>query len=78
MLDEWNENLKQVLGVDLDIDTEALLTLAADAAHNVVRPAAPLTTFLVGYVAGLRGGSPTEVADAIEKARTAALQWTTE
>ena len=78
MLEKWNESLKQALDVELDIDTTALLSLAADAAHNVVRPAAPLTTFLVGYVAAQRGGTPEEIAIAIEKARALALAWTAE
>ena len=29
-------------------------------------PAAPLTTFLVGYAAGVRGGSQDDVADCID------------
>jgi hypothetical protein len=31
---------------------QAVLGLAGVAAHAVVRPAAPLTTYLVGFVAG--------------------------
>ena len=37
---------------DLDPDIALILDLARDAAHGVARPAAPLTTFLVGYAAG--------------------------
>ncbi|OOB89486.1 hypothetical protein B0T42_17110 [Rathayibacter sp. VKM Ac-2630] len=40
----------------MPIGRDALLALAGDAAHGIVRPAAPLTTFLAGYAAGLRGG----------------------
>lgn len=76
MLEQWNTQLKEALVVELDIDTEAILSLAADAAHNVVRPSAPLTTFLVGYVAAQRGGTPADIADAIAKARELALNWT--
>jgi hypothetical protein len=35
-------------------DRDAILGLAGVAAHAVLRPAAPLTTFLAGYAAGLR------------------------
>jgi Domain of unknown function (DUF6457) len=35
-------------------DRSAILDLAGVAAHKVLRPAAPLTTFLAGYAAGLR------------------------
>ncbi|MFL6111367.1 MAG: NTP transferase domain-containing protein [Catenulispora sp.] len=38
-------------------DREAILALAGVAAHNVVRPAAPLTTFLAGYAVGLRSSA---------------------
>src|SRR5204863_90328 len=46
------------------LDRDLLLDVARDAAHGVARPAAPLTTFLVGYAAGLRGGGPAAVAEA--------------
>jgi hypothetical protein len=40
----------------------------------VARPAAPLTTFLVGYAAGLRGGQPADVAAAAATAQRLAAQ----
>ena len=59
-LDEWVRSVATELGVDdLDLDTDRmhiLLDLARDAAHAVQRPAAPLTTFLVGVAVG-RGQS---------------------
>ncbi|EST26927.1 hypothetical protein N566_23625, partial [Streptomycetaceae bacterium MP113-05] len=65
VLDEWIAAVKAELGVELDVDTAGLLDLARDAAHGVERPAAPLTTFLVGYAAAARGdGSPQAVAEA--------------
>jgi hypothetical protein len=33
----------------------AILDLSADAAHRVVRPAAPVTSFLAGVAVGLAG-----------------------
>lgn len=75
MLEEWNAQLSEALGVDLTVDTEEILSLAADAAHNVVRPAAPLATFLVGYAAALHGGGPDAIATAVAKARELALGW---
>ena len=39
------------------LDVDALLDLARDAAHGVERTAAPLTTYLVGRLAGLAGGT---------------------
>jgi Domain of unknown function (DUF6457) len=65
-LTTWTDQLVDALGIELEVDVEAILELARDAAHAVERPAAPLTTFLVGYAAGVRGGSVEDVADCIE------------
>ncbi|MFF7752043.1 NTP transferase domain-containing protein [Streptomyces sp. NPDC007971] len=75
VLDEWISAVKDELGIDLDVDTGVLLDLARDAAHNVARPAAPLTTFLVGYAAARGEGSPEDVAEAARKAAALALRW---
>jgi CTP:molybdopterin cytidylyltransferase MocA len=79
VLDEWMAAAKAELGIEqLDVDTAALLDLARDAAHGVARPAAPLTTFLVGYAAAQRGGSPEQVAEAAAKASRLAARWAAE
>ncbi|KUO00112.1 NTP transferase domain-containing protein [Streptomyces caeruleatus] len=81
VLDEWISAVKDELGLDLDVDTKLLLDLARDAAHGVARPAAPLTTFLVGYAAAqARGGQggPEAVAEASRKAAALALRWAEE
>ena len=75
MIDEWTEALARELGVDLSVDVRGLLDLARDAAHSVDRPAAPITTFLVGYAAAQRGGGPDAVAQASRQARELALGW---
>lgn len=81
VLDEWISAVKDELGVDLDVDTKVLLDLARDAAHGVARPAAPLTTFLVGYAAAQARdgeGGPEAVAEASRKAAALALRWAEE
>ncbi|MEU5734359.1 NTP transferase domain-containing protein [Streptomyces antimycoticus] len=78
VLDEWITAVKAELGIDLDVDTAALLDLARDAAHGVARPAAPLTTFLVGYAAAQKGGGPEALAAATEKAAALAARWAEE
>jgi hypothetical protein len=61
----WVAELAAALDIDpAAVDRTLLLDVARDAAHGVARPAAPLTTFLVGYAAGRRGGDPQAVADA--------------
>lgn len=65
VLDDWITELAAALGVDpAALDRNLLLDVARDAAHGVARPAAPLTTFLVGLAAGLRGGGKEAVDDA--------------
>ncbi|MFD3307932.1 NTP transferase domain-containing protein [Streptomyces sp. NPDC058694] len=78
VLDEWITAVKDELGIDLDVDTGTLLDLARDAAHGVARPAAPLTTFLVGYAAAQAKGGPDAVAEAARKATALALRWAAE
>ncbi|MFE6063580.1 NTP transferase domain-containing protein [Streptomyces sp. NPDC056431] len=80
VLDEWITAVKDELGIELDVDTGVLLDLARDAAHGVARPAAPLTTFLVGYAAARAGseGGPEAVAEAARKAAALAHRWAAE
>ncbi|MFJ4775321.1 NTP transferase domain-containing protein [Streptomyces sp. NPDC088762] len=82
VLDQWITAVKNELGIDLPVDVKALLDLARDAAHGVDRPAAPLTTFLVGYAAAraeAAGADPAQaVAEASRKAADLALRWAAE
>ena len=61
------------------VDIEAVLSLAGVAAHAVVRPAAPLTTYVVGYAAGLAVAAGADPAAAFtqsaEAAAAAANRW---
>jgi molybdopterin-guanine dinucleotide biosynthesis protein A len=69
VLDDWVHRLCAALGVDPDVvDVPAVLDLARDAAHNVARPAAPLSTFVAGYAAGLAGGGADAVDTAVQHA----------
>jgi hypothetical protein len=71
-LDDWLDELCRVLEVPrAAVDRDLVLDLARDAAHGVARPAAPVTTFLVGLAAGRRGSSATDIAaDIAAAART--------
>ncbi|MEV0602460.1 NTP transferase domain-containing protein [Streptomyces sp. NPDC050315] len=75
VLDEWITAVKAELGIELDVDTADLLDLARDAAHGVARPAAPLTTFLVGYAAAQQG---LDVAEVSRRAAALANRWAAE
>ena len=48
--------LASLAGVDIpEVDAQLLLDVARDAAHAVDRPAAPITTFLLGYAVAKAG-----------------------
>lgn len=51
-----------------DLMTE-ILAVARDAAHNVERPAAPLTTYLMG-IAVAQGADPADVAQRVGQLAT--------
>jgi len=71
-LDRWIEAACAELGVDrVSVDERAILDLARDAAHQVDRPAAPVTAFLLGLAVG--GGQ--QLADAADRLTALAATW---
>lgn len=74
LLEQWANTLVAELAIrDLTVDIRAVLSLAGVAAHSIVRPAAPLTTFLVGYAAGFAAaGNTLQPAEATAAATAAA------
>ncbi|MGD9528350.1 DUF6457 domain-containing protein [Pseudonocardia sp.] len=74
---EWTAAVCRELGLPESTDTAALtavvLDMTKDVAHEVARPAAPVTAFLVGLAAGGAGGAaavPELAARVSEMART--------
>jgi len=74
-LHDWIDELCDVLDVEVDVDEALVLDLARDAAHNVERPAAPITTFLLGYAAAGTGGDPDKIERLAAAAQDLALRW---
>jgi len=63
-LEPWLVEVCDLLGLDRrTIATEVVLDLARDVAHGVARPAAPLTTFLLGVAAGRRQATRQELSE---------------
>lgn len=66
----WFDELAAKLdstGAPADIDQ--ILAIAGTAAHAVLRPAAPLTTYLLGYAAGKAENDPAgDPAEAFQRA----------
>ncbi|GAA1768030.1 MULTISPECIES: DUF6457 domain-containing protein [Streptomonospora] len=64
---EWAQQVCAELELPDEIgksDVDRILDLAKDAAHSVARPAAPLTTYLLGIAVG-RGADPADAAAAV-------------
>lgn len=77
LLRQWSEKLLEMFELEgTEVDVDAVLALAGQAAHSVVRPAAPLTTFIAGYAAGMAVGygqadSATAMRSAMQAAHSA-------
>ncbi|GIF46934.1 hypothetical protein DFJ67_2261 [Asanoa ferruginea] len=70
-LDEWVKAACAELGIaPADASVSLVLNLARDVAHNTVRPAAPVTAYLLGLAVG-RGADPQEAAAALTALATA-------
>ncbi|GAA3735955.1 hypothetical protein HDA32_001293 [Spinactinospora alkalitolerans] len=68
-LTEWAQHVCAELELQDEIgkaDVDRILDLAKDAAHSVARPAAPLTTYLLGIAVG-RGADPESAAALISR-----------
>jgi hypothetical protein len=63
------------LGLDLDLDEGLVLDVAREAAHNVLRPAAPVTTFLLGYAAARVDGRSEDVEQLAARVIALATAW---
>ena len=76
VLADWVARLAAALDLDADaVDTTLVLDVARDAARGVARPAAPLTTFLIGLAAGRGGGGEEAVERAAGIARRLATEY---
>ncbi len=74
-LEEWVRRVSEELVLSGEIDRNLVLDLARDVAHGVARPAAPLTTYLVGLAAGAAGGGPETVRAATERVSELVRRW---
>jgi len=71
-MDQWMDALTRTLELPSEVDSDTLLDVARDVAHNVERRATPLTTYLMGVAVG--GGMAPEVA--VERVRELVNGWT--
>ena len=74
-LHDWIDELCDALDIETEMDEGLVLDVARDVAHGVERPAAPITTFLLGYAAAVHGASPEAVEELAGRASALAEQW---
>lgn len=74
-LHDWIDELCDALDIEAEIDEALILDLAREAAHNVTRPAAPISTYLLGFAAGASGADPEAVEALAGRATALATHW---
>lgn len=70
-LPTWAATLNAALGTTAEVDVAAVLDVARDAAHAVDRPAAPVSTYLLGYAVA----SGMRLEDAVAAISRACAAW---
>lgn len=63
-VDDWIAEAARALGIEADVDTALVLDLAREVAHAVARPAAPVTSYLLGQAVAA-GADPVEAAQTL-------------
>ena len=74
-LHDWIDELSDILNVETELDEGLVLDLARAAAHNVERPAAPITAYLLGFAAGSQDAKPDAVEAMAAQAHRLAEGW---
>nr|WP_253945586.1 DUF6457 domain-containing protein [Nocardioides sp. zg-DK7169] len=73
---DWIDELCDILDLDeADIDEGLVLDLARVVAHAVERPAAPVTSYLLGLAAGRQGAGQEGVEALAARAQVLAESW---
>jgi molybdopterin-guanine dinucleotide biosynthesis protein A len=74
-LHDWIDELCDALDIETEVDEALVLDLAKVAADNVIRKAAPITTYLLGYAAGSSDADVEEIERLAAKAQALAENW---
>lgn len=74
-LHDWIDELCDTLDIDAELDEALILDVARDVAHAVDKPAAPISTYLLGYAAAVHGASPEAVERLAGATSELAAKW---
>ena len=74
-LHDWIDELQDALDIEVELDEGLILDVARQAAHRVQRPAAPISTFLLGYAAALAEGNVEKVEELAGRVLALAESW---
>ncbi len=74
-LHDWIDEVSDVLDIEAELDEGLVLDLARVVAHSVERPAAPITTYLLGYAAGSTDADPEAVERLAARVQRLAEGW---
>jgi hypothetical protein len=74
-LHDWIDELCDALDIEAEVDEALILDVAKVAADNVVRMAAPVTTYLLGYAAGAASADIEEIERLAARAQALAEGW---
>ena len=74
-LHDWIDELCDTLDIETEVDEALILDLAKVTADNVVRMAAPITTYLLGYAAGGAAADEEGVEKLAARAQALAEGW---
>lgn len=70
----WQATLADAMGLaEAPCDTDLILALASTISREVVRPAVPVTAYLVGMAIGLAAGRGEDLDEATSKAFALAM-----
>lgn len=78
VLEAWRNHAAEELGIDpAQAPIDLILKVAADVAHGVARPAAPLSTFLLGLAVGSLSRGDASLGDLANELAELASRWET-
>ena len=74
-LHDWIDELCDALDIETEVDEALILDLAKVTADNVVKVAAPITSYLLGFAAGEQGADPADTEALAARAQALAEGW---